>query len=114
MLSCYIYSEERSKKPMEKRTERTEPTAAVNRASLASLAEEGERIYTSQLRSKLEPEHAGEFVAIHPESGAYFLGATGTEALSKAHSTMPAALFYLKKVGSETAHKMGGHASRIR
>jgi hypothetical protein len=35
-------------------------------------------------------------------------------ALSKAYSTMPAARFYLKKVGSETAHKMGGHASESR
>jgi len=99
---------------MEKRTERTEPTAALNPASASKLAEEGQRIYTSQLKSKLEPEHVGEFVAIHPETGAYFLGATGTEALSKAHRTMPAARFYLKKVGSDTAHKMGGHASRIR
>ena len=99
---------------MEKLKETTERTGPGNAASTSELAEEGQRIYSSQLRPMLEPQHLGEFVAIHPETGAYFLGATGTEALSKAHSAMPTAQFCLRKVGSETAHKMGGHASRIR
>ena len=99
---------------MEKLKEKTDPTARGGSAPGGGLASEGQQIYSSHLRSRLEPLHVGEFVAIHPESGSYFLGATGTEALSKAHAAMPAAQFYLKKVGSETAHKMGGHASRIR
>jgi len=99
---------------MEKFKETTEPAAPGNTASTSELAEEGKRIYSSQLKNMLEPQHVGEFVAIHPETGAYFLGATGTEALSKAHAAMPTAQFCLRKVGSETAHKMGGHASRIR
>jgi|SRR5215469_11080675 len=98
---------------MEKLKERNDSIARRVPASASELAEEGQRIYAGQLRNKLEPEHIGEFVAIHPETGAYFLGGTGTEALSKAHRKLPTARFYLKKVGSDTAHKMGGHASRI-
>jgi len=99
---------------MEKLKGRTDPTTRVNRTSTRELAEQGQQFYASQLRNKLEPQHIGQFVAIHPETGAYFLGQTGTEALSKAHRMMPAAQFYLKRVGSDSAHKMGGHASRIR
>ena len=48
----------------------------------------GQRTYRQQLASILEPGHDGEFVAVEPDSGEYFLGN----------------LFYLTRVGRETAH----------
>jgi dephospho-CoA kinase len=78
------------------------------------VVEQGQRIYHEQLKHQLEPEHNGHYVAIEPDSGRYFLGDTGTEALVAAHSEMPNARFYLKRIGHTTAHNIGGYASRNR
>jgi hypothetical protein len=80
---------------------------------LERLAGEGERFYTQRLRAVLEPGHVGRFVAIEPETGRYFLGMNGSEALTAAHEAMPDALFYLKRVGYEFAHRIGGHSMRL-
>ena len=78
------------------------------------LVERGRNTYRQRLASVLEPWHDGEFVAIEPDSGEYFLGGTASEALTAAHAAMPNNLFYLTRVGRETAHTVGGHATRIR
>ena len=74
----------------------------------------GQKVYEEQLRSRLEPEHTGRFVAIEPESGRYFLDDTGSGALIEALAAMPGCLFYLARVGYRTADAFGGHVSRIR
>ena len=68
------------------------------------LVERGQSIYQQRLASILEPSHIGEFVTVEPDSGQYFLGATASVALSAAHAAMPNNLFYLTRVGRETAH----------
>jgi len=78
------------------------------------LVERGQTAYRQRLASVLEPAHNGEFVAVEPDSGRYFLGNTATAALVAAHGAMPNNLFYLTRVGRETAHTVGGHATRIR
>ena len=78
------------------------------------LIERGQNTYRKTLASILEPAHDGEFVAVEPDSGRYFLGNTASKALVAAHAAMPANLFYLTRVGRETAHTVGGHATRIR
>lgn len=78
------------------------------------LVERGQSAYRERLASILEPSHMGEFVAVEPDSGRYFLASTASEALVAAHAAMPKHLFYLTRVGRETAHAVGGHASRIR
>ena len=77
------------------------------------LVERGQDTYRQKLASVLEPSHDGEFVAVAPDSGHYFLGATASAALIAAHAAVPNKLFYLTRVGRETAHTVGGHASRI-
>ena len=77
------------------------------------LVERGQTEYRQRLASVLEPSHDGEFVAVEPESARYFLGPTASAALIAAHAAMPNKLFYLTRVGRETAHTVGGHASRI-
>ena len=42
------------------------------------LSEAGKRVYEERLKADLEPDHIGEFVAIEPESGRYFLGEAGS------------------------------------
>ena len=70
------------------------------------LAKDGEALYDTRLRAELEPQHSGEFVAIEPFSGRYFLGPTATSALVTARNTMPESQFFLTCVGRETAHKI--------
>jgi hypothetical protein len=77
------------------------------------LVERGQSTYRERLASLLEPSHDGEFVAVEPDSAQYFLGNTATAALIAARAAMPNNLFYLTRVGRETAHTVGGHASRI-
>ena len=80
----------------------------------AGLVEQGQSLYEERLKPILDPEHTGEFVAIEPLSGQYFLGATATAALIAARAAMPDCLFFLTRVGRTSAHTIGGHASRIR
>ena len=68
------------------------------------LVERGQTTYRERLVSVLEPSDIGEFVAVEPESGRYFLGDTASAALVAAHTAMPNNLFYLTRVGRETAH----------
>lgn len=77
------------------------------------LVERGQNTYRQRLASVLEPSHMDEFVAVEPDSGQYFLGPTASAALITARAAMPNNLFYLTRVGRETAHTVGGHASRI-
>ena len=90
---------------------------SFNKESVAhhsTLAKNGQTVYEEQLRSVLEPEHSGEFIAIEPSTGRYFLGETATAALIAASNTMPESQFFLTLVGRTAAHKIGGHGTRIR
>jgi hypothetical protein len=83
-----------------------------NSKRLDRLAEEGERFYAEHLRDVLEPEQTGRFVAIEPDAGRYFMGKDGSNALVAAHEAMPDGLFYLKRIGYEFTHRMGGRSLR--
>ena len=78
------------------------------------LVARGQTIYRDKLSAILEPSHGAQFVAVEPNSGRYFLGTTATAALVAARAAMPDSQFYLTRVGRDTAHTVGGHASRIR
>lgn len=80
----------------------------------STIAEEGQRLYDRELRSFLEPDRDGQFVAIEPESGRYFLAETGIQALRAAKNEMPDRLFYLVRVGSDTTYRVGSHGTRER
>lgn len=89
-------------------------TNATSGATKNDLAERGQRLYDERLKAQLEPEHNGRFCAIEPDSAQYFLGNTGAEALNAAHAALPEKKFYLVRVGSPTAYKIGGYGIRIR
>jgi hypothetical protein len=78
------------------------------------VVERGQKMYRQALSSILEPLHDGEYVAVEPVSGKYFLGRTASEALVSAHAALPDEIFYLTRVGRETAHTVGGYARGIR
>lgn len=67
------------------------------------LIRQGKKLYEERLRNLLEPDHQGEYVAIEPESGDYYLGHTMSEAYEKAAAAYPDKKFYLARVGSRAA-----------
>lgn len=85
-----------------------------NLSASADFIARGEEAYRQKLSGILEPSDDGKYVAVEPDSGKYFLGNTASEALISAHAALPHKLFYLTRVGRETAHTVGGYARGIR
>lgn len=79
-----------------------------------ALSENGQRLYDERLREQLESDHTGEFVAIEPDTERYFLGSTGLAALRAGRKALPDKLFYLLRVGSDAAYRVGGYGARRR
>ena len=67
------------------------------------LISRGKRLYETKLRALLELEHKGEYAAIEPDSGGYYLGHTMSEAYERAASEHPNKQFYLVRVGYKAA-----------
>ena len=74
-----------------------------------NLAEKGRRYYEEHLRTRLEPDENGRYLALEPESGQYFLGKTGGQALAQALAALPEHYFYLTRVGYGYAHRFGSY-----
>lgn len=75
----------------------------VQATESGSLSSKGKQLYETKLRKLLEPEHRGEYVAIEPGSGSYYLGHTMSEAYEKAIEVHPDKKFYLARVGYKAA-----------
>lgn len=67
------------------------------------LISRGRRLYETKLKALLEPKHKGEYVAIEPDSGDYYLGHTMSEAYERAVAEHPDKQFYLARVGYRAA-----------
>ncbi len=72
-----------------------------------AFIERAEKLYQNQWREQLERDHLHKFVAIEPESGEYFLGATLGEASQAARKSYPDRLTHLMRVGHRTALHLG-------
>jgi hypothetical protein len=71
------------------------------------LARRAEELYTGRLQATLEPAHDGEFVAIEPASGDYFLGDSLSAAIAAARRAHPHRIAYAKRVGDRVAVHLG-------
>jgi len=80
----------------------------LNSGELTTL---GIKFYEEHLKNTLEPEHIGEFVAIEPHSGKYFVDKNGTKALLDARREMPGSKFYLARIGYKTTDRIGSYGS---
>ncbi|MCI2430142.1 hypothetical protein LM602_01620 [Candidatus Acetothermia bacterium] len=67
------------------------------------LINRGKRLYKTKLKALLEPHHKGEYVAIEPDSGTYYLDHTMSEAYERAAAEHPDKLFYLARIGYRAA-----------
>lgn len=76
---------------------------------LDEFVRRAEELYATQLRAILEPAHMGEFVAIEPDSGDYFLGKTLGDATRLARQLCPNRLTHAMRVGHRAALHLGMH-----
>ena len=81
---------------------------------MSEIVELGKRFYDEHLKSVLEPQDNGKFVAIEPESEQYFVGQTDVEAAKKGKDAFPQKVLFLARIGFPTAHKIGGNGKRKR
>jgi hypothetical protein len=76
------------------------------------LARRGQEYYDRFLRATVEPEHKGEFLVLDVETGEYELDASEAAALDRAMERHPDRLFYILRVGSRAAHRIGARFAR--
>jgi len=67
-----------------------------------------EEIYDQQLRSQMEAQNPGWFVAIEPDSGRHFLGQSLSEAVAAARQAIPDHICYVIRIGHDVAIHLGG------
>jgi hypothetical protein len=72
------------------------------------LRRRAEAFYEQHLKASLEANHLHEFVAIEPGSGAYYLGATLSEAAAAARKADPSHRYFVIRVGHPAALHIGG------
>ncbi len=72
-----------------------------------SVAKRAKVLYEDRLRSKLEQEQHGKYVAIEPESGDFFLGETYGKAVMNARESHPDRISFVIRIGHEAAIHIG-------
>ncbi|HEX9960678.1 MAG TPA: hypothetical protein VGB00_07095 [Pyrinomonadaceae bacterium] len=80
----------------------------------SELTRLGIEFYEKHLKSKLEPEHSGEFIAIEPYLERYFIDKDEMQVILKARQELPDKLFYFARVGYKYAHKIGGRCLKVK
>jgi hypothetical protein len=63
------------------------------------LVRRGQEYYDRALRGRLEPEHAGEYLVMDVETGAYELDEDECAAIRRAREKKPHTIFYILRVG---------------
>lgn len=78
------------------------PTVDQYGQPLDEVTLRGLAIYESRLKGVLEPEHSGEVVAIHIDSGNYTVAPSSPEALRAMRRMHPSGLLFLYTIGPST------------
>lgn len=71
------------------------------------VADRAKRIYRERLQSHLEVSDPDQFVAIEPDSGEFFIGATLSEAIGKSREKYPDRLAHAIRVRHKAAVHFG-------
>lgn len=72
------------------------------------VASRAKAIYAEKLQSKLETEHADQFVAIEPESGEHFVSDSFSGAVAAARKIYPDRISFVIRIGHDAAFHIGG------
>ena len=78
------------------------------RYSKEEFAQRGNEIYNLKIRSQIEANHKGKFVAIDIETGAWELDADALVACDRLIARKPDSQTWLVRVGYPTVHRIGG------
>ena len=78
---------------------------------MMSVSDAAKRIYESDLKIHLEAEHTDRFVAIEPESKAYFVGDTFIAAALAAKTAFPSRTSFVLRIGHDAAFHIGAATS---
>lgn len=71
------------------------------------VADRAKKIYNERLKTQLEASSPDQFVAIEPDSGEFFVGATLSEASGKSRQKYPDRLAHAIRVGHQAAVHFG-------
>ena len=77
------------------------------RHSNEEMARRGDAIYERDIRHLIEKDHAGQFVVIDIESGAFEVDADEIAASNRLLARVPDAQMWLRRVGSPYARRFG-------
>lgn len=77
----------------------------IKNVDLEKIASQGSLIYQG-VKNKYQENSIGKFLAIDIESNDLFLGTTSAEAVILARATHPNKVFYVVKIGFDTAEAM--------
>ena len=78
-----------------------------------ALTDRGESIYREKYKERYEETHHGRFVAIDVGTEEAYSSESSSEALTKGRDANPTGLFYLLKVGSAGAFRVGYRSNAI-
>ncbi len=73
-----------------------------------TVAEQAKAIYADRLQVELEPQHWGQFVAIEPTWGDYFVAGSFGQAVSEARTAHPDRIAFVIHIGHKAAIHIGG------
>ena len=82
-------------------------TNPIPKPDVQRIADRAEKIYVERLKTRLEKSHHGMFVAVEPNSGDYFLGATLREAGAAARKAHPGNPAFIMRIGHKAAVHIG-------
>jgi hypothetical protein len=77
------------------------------RYSSAEIVQRGQALYEQQIRAQVEASHPGQFLILDIETGDYEIDAEDVRALQRAKAKHPEGAFYIVRVGSPTAYRLG-------
>ena len=72
-----------------------------------SVISRSKSLYAEKLQEELESKFHGQFVAIEPDSGEYFVAATFDDAVSSAKAQHPDKLSHTIRIGHAGAFSIG-------
>ena len=80
------------------------------REQLAELSRKA-RMFYEPLREKLEKEHWGEYITIHPETGDYAISPNHWNAVKEMREKFSGILFYTIRIGYRAFGHFGGRGA---
>ncbi len=81
------------------------------RYTSAEIVRRGHALYEQQIRAQVETSHPGYFLVLDIETGDYELDVEDVCAVQRAKAKHPGGAFYIVRVGSPTAYRLGAQPS---